>query len=157
MLEYPQWQNVVNITFPFSLFCVAFIYHFCFHFCHKDVGKCNCHFSTHCSSMGLKGKAKHFSEIVDWDLQSANFLLWWIFFKNCYPGKHEVLKSFRGGDYSTHFISHWLNPCGKNCKQCEESRLLWITVWWSNRHLGDIYAQWPLMLLLSLQVLIQEW
>ena len=75
----PQWENVVNITFPLYWFCVALVYQFCFYFRHEDVGKCNCHFRTHCGSMGLevifsdnlewilvKDKAKHFFEMVGW-------------------------------------------------------------------------------------------
>ena len=35
-------------------FFFALTYHFCFNIGHKDVCKCNGHFCTHCSSMGLK-------------------------------------------------------------------------------------------------------
>ena len=86
----PKRENVVYVTFPFSRFCFALAYHFSFNFRHEDVGKCNCHFCTHCGSMGLeeiafhklervflKDKAKHIFKIMGryWRFIVVKFLV----------------------------------------------------------------------------------
>ena len=45
---------VVVVVVVVFFFFFALTYHFCFNNGHKDVCKCNGHFCTYCSSMGLK-------------------------------------------------------------------------------------------------------
>ena len=54
-LSLPHCEKMSSIKrFQSIFFFLALTYHFCFNNGHKDVCKCNGHFCTYCSSMGLK-------------------------------------------------------------------------------------------------------
>ena len=50
----PQGENVIDVTFPFYWLDSALADEFCVKFCHEDICKSNCHFSTHGSIVPLQ-------------------------------------------------------------------------------------------------------
>ena len=53
-LSSPQWENIVNVFFPFKRFSFPKVQYFCLNRWHKDVGKGDCHLCTHWGSMCLE-------------------------------------------------------------------------------------------------------
>ena len=53
-LSSPQWENIVNVSFPLKRFSFAEVQYFCLYHRHKDVGKGDCHLCTHCGSVCLE-------------------------------------------------------------------------------------------------------